>query len=519
MNERRWDSNPLTGDFTPEAINPEVAENLRAFKKLRPAMQVAIVLPLLASACDRFIPDTDIQTTETQPKTTETYTLPSATIAPTNTEEVIPTEEAIPLPWIERMNEAKMQEDARLVEKADWISFEEENNLEPLSVASAVQNHRGTLRGQGLQPNDYDFNLYAQDNDWAVIVEEIKTGKMLWSTNNDGSLNFRPDFIPYDEEKGLVLYNEFDLTPTPSGQHGESRSIVIKNGEVFVFYKNEQGERTAVFNPESRKIERWKDTLYLAGAEALAQVQDIRYEKVAENNWMAFDAQGNTLAKLEEGRDRWFYTEKGLEAITPEEEELKAFFEEHADPRKYTTTENIYLNDTGLIRNARNFNVVVSGTFIQASFPDKELVVDVVSQGDVYTLLPVIAKWKGAGNEEKFYPLYLNIGVEGFSRLAVAPGVYRDLDLNSPEIIDIGRVGEMYEANVSFVCVREGVSPPSNYTSLQDYFKSRSKTYPGVCQMADLFGGESEATFFWHIKIGEDISNNVIGPANSLLKK
>jgi hypothetical protein len=519
MNGRQLDSNPVTGDFRPEAINPEVAENLRAFKKLKHAIQVVIVLPLLASACDKFIPDTDIQTTETQPKATETYTLPSATIAPTNTEVAIPTEEEIPLPWIERMNEAKMQEDARLVDKADWTSFEEENNLEPLSVAGAVQNHRGALRDQGLQTDDYDFSLFAQDNDWTVIVEEKKTGQMLWSRNNDGSLNFRPDVIPYDEEKGLVLYNEFGLSPTPSGQHGESRSIVMKNGEVFVFYKNDQGERTAVFNPETRKIERWKDTLYLAGVEALAQIQGVRFEIAHANNRLALDAEGNILAKLEEGRDRWFYTEKGLEAITPEEEELKVFFNEHADPRKYTTTENIYLYDPGWIRNSRNFNVIVSGTFIQASFPDKELVVDVVSQGDVYTLLPVIAKWKGVGIEEKFYPLYLNVGVEGFSRLALAPGVYRDLDLNSPEIIERGRAGEILEANVLFACVREGVPPPSNYPSLQDYFKSRNKTYPGVCQMADLFGGESEATILRHIKNGEDISNNVIGPANSLLKK
>jgi hypothetical protein len=85
-----------------------------------------------------------------------------------------------------------MQEDAMLVDKADWTSFEEENNLEPLSVAGAVQDHRGALRDQGLQTDDYDFSLFAQDNDWAVIVEEIKTGKMLWSTNPDGSLNFRP---------------------------------------------------------------------------------------------------------------------------------------------------------------------------------------------------------------------------------------------------------------------------------------------------------------------------------------
>jgi hypothetical protein len=324
--------------------------------------------------------------------------------------------------------------------------------------------------------------------------------------------------MPYDKEKGLVLYNEFDLTPTPSGQHGESRSIVIKNGEVFVFYKNDQGERTAVFNPETGKIERWKDTLYLAGAEALGQVQGVRYEKVAENSWEAIDAEGNTLAKLEEGRDRWFYTEKGLEAITPDEEELKAFFDEHVDPRKYTTTENIYLYDPGFIRIPQNFNVVASDSFIQASFPDKELVVDEVSQGDVYTLLPVIAKWKGVGSEEKFYPLYLNVGVEGFSRLALAPGVYRDLDLNSPEIIDRGIAGGIYEAGIFLACVREGV-PGESDRSLQDFFERLSKTYPGVCQMADHFGGKSETSILRHIKNGEDISNNIIGPAVSLLKK
>jgi hypothetical protein len=518
ISERSHDNDPVIGDFKPEAINPEVAENLRAFKKLRPTMQVAIVLPLLASACDRYIPDTDIQTTVTQAKATETYLVPSATISPANTEEVLPTEEAIPLPWIERMNEANTKEDAMLVDKADWTSFEEENDFEPMVVISAIESHRGALRDQGLQTNDYDFSLYAQDNDWAVIVEEIKTDKMLWSTNPDGSLNFRPDTMPYDEEKGLVLFDEFDLSPIPSGQHGESRSIVIKNGEVFVFYKNEQGERTAVFNPETGKIERWKDTLYLAGAEALARVQGVRYEKVAENSWMAFDAEGNILAKLEEGRDKWFYTEKGLEVITPEEEELKAFFDEHVDPRKYTTTENIYLYDPGFIRIPQNFNVVASDSFIQASFPDKELVVDEVSQGDVYTLLPVIAKWKGAGNGEKFYPLYLKVGVEGFSRLALAPGVYRDLDLNSPEIIDRGIAGGIYEVGIFLACVREGV-PGESDRSLQDFFKRLGKTYPGVCQMADLFGGESETSILRHIKNGEDISNNIIGPAVSLLKK
>jgi hypothetical protein len=76
MNERHWNNDPVTGHYDTEAINPEIAENLRALKKvnLKPALQAAIVLPLLASACeyDGDIPYTDIYATETQPKTTQT---------------------------------------------------------------------------------------------------------------------------------------------------------------------------------------------------------------------------------------------------------------------------------------------------------------------------------------------------------------------------------------------------------------------------------------------------------------
>jgi hypothetical protein len=489
------------------------------FKKLRPAMQAAIVLPLLASSCDRYIPDTDIQTTETQPKATETYPKPSATVAPANTEEVIPTEEAIPLPWIERMNEAKMQQDAMLIDKADWTSFEEINNLEPLSVAGAVQNHRGALRDQGLQTDDYDFNLFAQDNDWAVIVEEKKTGKMLWSTNPDGTLNFRPDTMPYDKDKGLVLYNEFDFTPTPSGQHGESRSIVIKNGEVFVFYKNDQGERTAVFNLETGKMERWKDTLYLAGAEALARVQDVRYEKVAENSWEAIDAQGNTLAKLEEGRDRWFYTEKGLEAITPEEEELKAFFDEHADPRSYLTVDNIIYYEGPIVKAVGYINTILYSLPIQAKFPDKELVHKGESKGDVYTLIPGVLKWKGKVGEEKYYYVYFNAGMEGFSKIALGPGVIRNLDMEDPDFVRNIIPGKTKLTN-SYVAYDKFTNPSG--WSREVFERSVSgydRSFPGCFEMVGLFGEESYDALINFIKEGKDLPNPiVVGPSSGYLK-
>jgi hypothetical protein len=421
-----------------------------------------------------------------------------------------PTETAIPS-WEERMQEAKTKENAQLIPSKEWSSYADEFDIPYSDLYTAVENHRKIIKNQGLRIDDFDFDLLAEEDDWVVVVRSKKTGGMFWSVNSEGPNSFNPR--PDDTTDHGVLRS------IKSPQHGENMVLVISKNEVFAFYENGEGRKTAVFNQETGKVTRWEDTPYWKGAEALKEVAGVQFPVTNGVNRIAHDEQGNILAKLEEGRERWVYTQEGLDSIVPSEQELKKFFDAHVDMRRYTTTDNIRYSPWENIKVIDNLNVIISQSPILTEFLDKELVLDNgKSLGNVYVLTPSVAKWRGKGGEEKYYHLFFNSGIEKYSRIALAPGVYDTLDLGSEKMQKVFEVGEIRIIN-PFIDYNFDIIPKGwKSQDVQVFKKVVDNGYPGLLLMTDLFGGDS-GKILTDMKNGKDLEGgSVIGPTNGVYK-
>jgi hypothetical protein len=414
--------------------------------------------------------------------------------------------------WEERRQEAKNKEKAQIIPSKDWPLYADEIGVPYSNIYTAVENHRQIIRNQGLKVDDFHFNVAVEGDDWVIVVRNKKTDVIYWAVDikDQNSFNSRPD-----QKIGNGV-----LKPIRSPQHGEKIVFVISNNEVFAFYENGEGRKTAVFNQETGRVTRWEDTPYWKGIEALKEVVGVQFPVTDEVNRIAYDEQGNILAKLEEGRERWVYTQEGLDAIVPSEQEIKKFFDAHVDMRRYTTTDNIVFKDEGDIKAIGSINVIISGSPILAEFPDKELVLDNgQSMGNVYVLTPSVAKWKGKGGEEKYYHLFFNSGIDNFSVISLGPGVNKTLELGSEKIQKLFEVGGTRKINSYVGYNYNDVPPGSTYEDLKRLKKIMETAYPGIFPMTDLFGSSSYDMLMNHVKLGKGVDGSIIiGPTNGVDK-
>jgi hypothetical protein len=421
-----------------------------------------------------------------------------------------PTETAIPS-WEERMQEAKTKENAQLIPSKDLSSYADEIGVPYSNIYTAVENHRKIIRNQGLKVDNFNFDIAVEGDYWVVVVRNKKTDVFYWAVDSidQNSFNSQPD-----QKIGNGV-----LKPIRSPQHGEKIVLVISNNEVFAFYENGEGRKTAVFNQEIGRVTRWEDTPYWKGIEALRDLGGVEFVVNADGvNRIAHDGKGNTLANLEEGRERWVYTMDGLDAIVPSDESVKNFFDKHVDMRRHTTTDNINYHHWQFVNAVDNLNVIIYQSSILAELPGKELVVDGKSMGNVYVLTPSVAKWRGKGGEDKYYHLFFLTGVENFSRITLGPGAYETLDLGSEKTQKVFEVGQNCVLNpfigYNFELIPRGWKA-EDVQSIREQFENE---YRGFLPMTDLFGQDS-GKILMNMKSGKDMDGSIIiGPTNGVYK-